>query len=101
MPEWGTQALAVAGAVILVLLGIIGWQYSEERKGILTSVRDGLAEIKGLVAALTARFDKLDERQRECMTWDDFRALGLEDKVREHDRDIATIKATCKAEHGK
>lgn len=98
MPEW---LFAIAGAVILILLGIIGWQYSEERKGILGSVRDGFSEIKGLVASLTARFDKLDERQRDCMTWDDWRAMGLEEKVREHDRDIAGIKATCKAEHGK
>jgi hypothetical protein len=93
--------LSVAGAVILVLLGIIGWQYRQERKGILDSVRDGFTEIKSLVAALTARFDKLDERQRDCMTWEDWRAMGLEEKVREHDRDIASIKATCKAEREK
>lgn len=101
MPEWVSLVLATAGALIAILLAVIGWQYREERKGVLTSVKDGFAEIKSMFAALTARFDKLDERQRECMTWEDWRAMGLEEKVREHDKELASIKATCKAAHGK
>lgn len=98
MPEW---MVPVAGGVILICLTIIGCLIKVLMDRGFEGIRAGFVEVKDMFHALVARFDKLDERQRNCMTWDDWRALGLEEKVREHDKEIAVIKTTCKAEHGK
>jgi hypothetical protein len=103
MPEWASLALTAAGAIILLLVGIVGWMYQEDRAGLSTRMKEGFDEVKQMFVAQTARFDKIDERQnrlaKDCLTWHDLRELGFEDRLRAHDRDIAALKATCKAKH--
>jgi hypothetical protein len=103
MPEWGSLALTIAGAAILLLVGIVGWMYQEDRRGLSSRMRDGFDEVKQMFIAQSAKYDKLDERQdeldRDCLKWEDLRRLGYDEKLRDHDRDIAAMKATCREKH--
>jgi hypothetical protein len=89
--------------VILLLVGIVGWMYQEDRKGLSSRMQEGFAEVKVMFMTQSAKYDKLDERQdkldSECLKWEDLRRLGYDEKIRDHDRDIAAMKATCRAKH--
>lgn len=90
--------LALAGAVILLCLGIIGWFIRTGFEGI----KDGFTELKEMFNTLTARFDRLAEKQSDCVTWDDLaREIDpLKEKIESHGHSIVALQTTCKAVHG-
>ena len=83
MPDWLSQL--GFGAI----LAIIGWLIVNKLNGI------------------DKKLDRYEERQakveKDCVTWDDLnKELGpIKRKTDAHEVELATLKATCKAEHGK
>lgn len=103
MPEWAVVLLSIAGALILVLLAIIGnfyrreWKRQDEDKKTLSQMMaDGFAELKTLVSGVSAQAQRLE---RECVTREEFNKLKAD--VTHHSTEIAVIKTTCQAERGK
>lgn len=100
MPEW---MVPVAGGVILLCLTIIGCLIKVLMDRGFESIQDGFVEVKNMFNSLVARFDKLDERQRECVTWADLdKELGpLKSSRDSHEKRIIRIETTCEGKHGK
>lgn len=79
MPDWFVQL--GLGAV----LTIIGWL------------------IVNKLNRIDSKLDRIETKQaqqdKDCVTWDEFNKLRAD--VTAHATEIAVIKTTCKAEHGK
>jgi len=90
------MALQTAGALILVLVAVIGFMLRQDRKSIAESIKAGFDEVKALIAAIDTRQRQID---KDCVTWADLNEVKV--KVLEHETEIAVIKTTCANEHGK
>ena len=84
--------LVISGAILLLLLAIIGW-----------FVSDKLATLTMGIAALHTKFDNVIAEQaqlkKDCVPWEEFDKLKVD--VTHINTEIAVIKTTCNAEHGK
>jgi hypothetical protein len=88
--------LALAGTVIVLLLGVIGHLLRQDRQSIAATMAAGFAELKTLIAGVAAQAQRLE---RDCVTWEDFNKLRAD--VTCQGTEIAVIKKTCEVEHGK
>lgn len=88
--------LSIAGALILLLLGIIGYMARQDRQSISVTMAAGFAELKTLVASIEAR---LRQAEKDCVTWEALESVKLDTKGL--DRRVTAVEAKCKAEHGR
>ena len=89
--EW---ALGVAGAIILILFGVIGSMLRADRGSISADIKAGFAEVKALIAVIDSRQRQTD---KDCVPWEEF------DKLRKDfvflDKRQTIVETTCSNNH--
>lgn len=99
--------LSIAGAIILILLGVIGnlylreWKRQDEDKQTLSKVMsEGFTKLESLIGGVAAQAQRLE---RDCVTWEDLgKELGpLKAGQVNHGERLVALETNCKAEHGK